>query len=409
MFIKTLNNGLKVYIQKDEKSDVVTNSYLVECGSFNESNYNNGIAHFTEHMLFKGTTNRDFAKINRDIERIGGISNAETSYDYTKYYNVVPVSEWKIGLEVVSDLVWNNTIPEEEFEKEKNVVLEEICMYMDDPQSVNFENLNDIMTGNYSNRKSIAGTIESVSAITRDEMLKFIDEFYSPNNMILVITGNVAEEEVVEFLESYIDSDIKLNKIQEIEDINMEEIEPKEVTIELRDIAQSYVAFGVNVPSIHNEDHCAIELFSYIFGGNACSILYNRIRENEGLAYTVRVLTESFKDCTQVIGFTGLNKSNIEKFKNAVIEEIEKIIENGIDSNIFEDAKSSLIGSTILDLESNRSKNSYISECLKLGIDYDVNNYINEINKVTISDVNYVAKKYFSTDKFSFSYVIPKQ
>ena len=113
-----LENGLNIVIEKDNSSKIATFCYLVNCGSFNEDDSNRGIAHFTEHMLFKGTTNRNFSDINKDIEKVGGMLNAETSYDYTRFYSIVPADKWEIGLDVISDIIWNNTIPQDEFEKE---------------------------------------------------------------------------------------------------------------------------------------------------------------------------------------------------------------------------------------------------------------------------------------------------
>lgn len=402
-----LNNGLEVFIDKDVSSEIVTFCYLVKCGSFNENDSNRGIAHFTEHMLFKGTTNRKFSEINKDIEKVGGMLNAETSFDYTRYYSVVPLSQWEIGINVISDIIWNNTIPHEEFDKEKNVVIEELLMYDDDPQDKAIQNLNILLTGDYENRKLIGGTPESVSNITREDMINFIDKFYTPNNMALVITGNVDENKILDFINSYINIDITLNKKEEVERINIEKIKPGENVEKYNNIGQAHIAFGLNGPEPSSDDYTAFEIIAHVLGGNSSSILYHTIREVEGLAYITYVHTEELFDCSQLIGYVGLNKSNIKKCKNIILKEFKNIYDNGLSEEILKQTIDCLKGNSILGLETCRSKNSYLCNCIIYGMDYDKEEYFKKLDQVNINTIKTVAKKYLQPEKISFSYVTP--
>lgn len=404
----TLENGLNIVIEKDKHSKIATFCYLVKCGSFNETDTNRGIAHFTEHMLFKGTTNRDFSKINKDIEKIGGMLNAETSYDYTRFYSIVPSYQWEIGLEVISDIIWNNTIPEEEFEKEKNVIIEELIMYDDSPQDKALENFNIIINENYENRKRIGGTPESVSNISRDDMIWFIDKYYTPNNMTLVITGNVDKKQILNFLKEYLNLEISLSKIDNIEEIDILNVKSKEITHEVENINQSHVVFGTVGPKPSSKEYLTLEIISNYLGGNSSSKLYHRIREIEGFAYTVYTMTEELFDSSQFIGYIGTNKNNIEKCKEILFEELYDICENGISKKDLINSVNSIKGNALLSLEKCSSKNSYLCGCISHGCDYNLEDYFNELENVTTDDVKHIANKYLNKDRISFSYVIPK-
>ena len=403
-----LDNGLNIVIDKDENSKIATFCYLVNCGSFFEDDTNRGIAHFTEHMLFKGTTNRDFSKINKDIEKVGGMLNAETSFDYTRFYSIVPSTEWEIGLDVISDLIWNNTIPEEEFEKEKNVVIEELIMYDDDPQEKAMENFNILLSGDYENRKRIGGTVESVSNITRDDMIDFIDKYYTPNNITLVITGNVNKDDIVNYLNKILNIDLFLSKKNEIEKIDINKIKSGEVRLDLPNINQAHIVFGTYGPKPSDEDYVVFEVISNILGGNSSSRLYHLIREVEGLAYTTYTRVEELFDCSQFIGYVGLNKSKIDKCKKIILDELDKICTEEISEEELKETVSCLKGNSLLGLEKCSSKNSYLCSSIIYGFDYDCENYFKQLDNVTPQKIKQVANKYIHKNKISFSYVVPQ-
>lgn len=401
-----LENGLNIVIEKDNSSKIATFCYLVNCGSFNEDDSNRGIAHFTEHMLFKGTTNRNFSDINKDIEKVGGMLNAETSYDYTRFYSIVPADKWEIGLDIISDIIWNNTIPQEEFEKEKNVVIEELIMYEDDPQEKAMENFNIMINEGYENRKRIGGTPETVSNIIRDDMISFIDKYYTPNNITLVITGNVDKKEILNFLDNYLNTEITLSKKDEIEKIDILNINGSEVTTKFGNINQSHVVFGTIGPVPSSNEYIVLEVISNYLGGNSSSKLYHRIREIEGFAYTVYTRIESLFDSSQFIGYIGTNKNNIEKCKEIIFEELNAIIKNGISEDELLNSINSLKGNTLLALEKCSSKNSYLCNCIICKCDPSLDNYFKQLENITIEDIKNVTNKYLNKNRISFSYVI---
>lgn len=409
MFKKTiLDNGLTIITDNDNNSKIGTLSYLVKSGSHSEDDSNYGIAHFTEHMLFKGTTNRHFTDINQDIENIGGLLNAETSFQYTRYYCVVPSDVWEMGLDVISDIVWNNTIPEEEFENEKTVVLEELKMYSDDSSSNVMDKLNVIMNKQYENRQLVGGTVESVSKITRDQMIDFIDKNYTYDNVVFVGTGNVDHDKIVEFITQYTKIDMSnIDKKDNLE-FNPYENSGDEIILSKGEIYQAHIAFGLFGPTPSNDDYVAFEVLNNILGGNSSSLLYHEIRETLGLAYTVSTNIELFDDCTQLIGYVGLDKENIQKCKDVIIQFIEKLSKEKIDDDRLKRNINYLKGTTLLALEKTSSLNSYISQSLVYNVDYNIEKYLENLDKITSNDILNVASKYLNKDKIYFAIIQPK-
>ena len=186
-----LKNGIQIVTYSDPNSKLVTIGYVVKNGSYNEREDQTGLSHLIEHMLFKGTINRTVEQINKDIERVGGYFNACTSYTFTKYYATVPKDYWKIGADVISDLVFNHTFPEDGFKSEKEVVKEEIAMYNDDPSSFVLDKINEIMFDKYKNRQSISGTKEDIDRYTIDDLNELIETNYCANNLTVLATGNI--------------------------------------------------------------------------------------------------------------------------------------------------------------------------------------------------------------------------
>lgn len=404
-----LNNGLTIITKEDKNSKICTLGYVIKSGSYEENENERGIAHLIEHMLFKGTLNRNYKEINKEIESIGGYLNAETNYEYTKYHCTIPYDKWEIGMDVLSDMIFNHTIPEEELIKERKVVQEELKMYNDDPSSfINFK-LVEKMFKNYPNRQLIGGTIESVGNITRENILDFINRNYYPENMIFIATGNVEHDKIVNFIHNYIDKlHIEFNSYQKEEnefvkyDLNNEVFKFKRQEIE-----QIHLSFGLFGPSYNHEDMYPLNLLITILGGNCSSILYDIIREQKGLAYTIFLDIEALKDVSIICGYAGLNAEN-----NDTIHEILKQFKNikqNINEELLESAKSYLIGMQYLRLEKTSGINSFLTEQL-IHDNYDSEEtIINKIKSVTMDDIFRVIDKYLNEKNICFMQLNKKE
>lgn len=406
-----LKNGLKIITNIDKNSNVCTLSYSIKSGSFDELEHEHGIAHLVEHMLFKGTLNRDYMEINNDIEKIGGYLNAFTSYQTTNYYCVVPCKSWKDGIDVLSDMIFNHTIPENELIKEKKVVQEEIKMYSDDLSSYVTEKLIENMFNKYDNRKSIAGTIESVGNINRENIIDFINRNYFPSNITFIATGNINHQEIVDFISNYINKlDIDFVEYEKSYDkISSHALECKKIVYKKSEIEQTHLAFGLFLCGANHEDMVALKILNNILGGSSSSVLFNKIREEMGLAYTIFTTIEEISDVSILYGYAGLNKTNdvnyiVELITNEILN-----IKNNINESILEQTKQYLIGMLYIDLEKSLGKNLFISNKELFNMDYDFNILINKINSITIEDLFNVINKYLIKDNIIFTILKSKQ
>ncbi|MFW6015133.1 MAG: M16 family metallopeptidase [bacterium] len=404
----TLKNNLEIITQHDSNKDIVTLSYLVKCGCYDEVRENLGIAHFVEHMLFKGTTNRNAQQIFEEIEGIGGILNAATSFEHTRYYCTVPSEYWKMGIDILSDLIWNNLIPKDEFKKEKQVILEELKMYQDDSSSKVFDLLLKSLHPSYINRQTIGGTIESVSNITRNQMLKFIDKYYIPKNIVIIATGNVNHNELVSFIDKYCSS----IELQDYKLENKNNFVPDKLghddLIEKREIAQSHLAWGMFGPKPSEKEFIISEVVTSLLCGSSSSRLYQIIREQQGLCYTIHMDNISLSDISIINGYVGLDHNNISNVKKIILEEINKLKEENVTEEELNRVKKYIIGTEKISLETTSSKSSYITDCLINKTERTIDEYFEEIESVTQDDIKIFAKKYFKEDNICFTQIIPR-
>ena len=396
-----LNNGLKVITKNNPNSKICTIGYIIKSGSYHENDNERGMAHVVEHMMFKGTIHRDYKQINHDIESVGGYLNACTSFEYTKYYCSMPKEQWQVGLDVMSDLIFNHTIPEDELKKELEVIKEEIYMYNDDPGSYVCDQLYRKMFKKYPNRQSIAGTGESVGKFTRDGVLNFIERNYFPENMVLLAVGNVDHEKIVEFVNKYIDNlNIQFNSYQvEYEPFVPYKMNGKIYKFKKRDVSQTHLQFGFFGPGYKHEDTVALDLLTTILGGNSSSVLYNKIREEKGLAYTVSVGIDMLPDVSLILGYAGLNS------KSDVIPDIEHVIFNIKDQlteEKLEAAKRYSIGTSEMALEKTSAIHDYLTSKIVNNDTKTLEDDIADIEKVTLDDLKRVADKYLNKENLCY-------
>lgn len=330
---QVLDNGLKVVVNETD-SEFVSIAYAINKGAWDETEDNLGIAHLVEHLVFKGTANRDKNAVWEDVQQYGGDVNAYTTDTHTAFTATILAEYFKVALDVLSDIVWNNTIPEEEFELEKNVVMEELKMYYDDAS----DRVKDLSTAtmfkDYPAFHNVGGTVETVSKITREQVLNFINRNYIPQNTTLFVTGNVDLEEVVAFVTEYLeDYEFPTDLVDSRPVVSELNIESAEDTI---DGTQSTMIATVPVKVSNPKEFIIADIISDILGGGFGSRLMV-IREQYGYAYTVYCALNA-SDMVQPAWlevYVGLNKSNIENTKTMIKEIFDDFIENGITDKEF--------------------------------------------------------------------------
>lgn len=402
-----LDNGLKI-ITDETDGDFVTASYFVNKGSIDEKESTLGIAHLAEHMVFKGTTTRDKNEVWEFVQRNGGELNAYTSTNSTCFH-CTSLKEFGFdAVEIVSDLVWNNTIPQEEFELEKSVVIEELKMYHDDAEHRVYDLATKTLFNKYKNRWSNGGTPETVSKITRDDMVEYINRVFVPQNITVCVTGNIKHEDVVDYISSYIEgyefSDSNENYRDAVDELNLVN------GFETIDGTQSTM-FAVLETKINNERELMINsILSKILGGGFGSRMMP-IREVYGYAYTVYSNYEfnSYDDKAYCFVYAGLNKDNIEVTKQLIADNLDKFISDGITEAEFNQA-------IVRNISSLKKKKCFCEDLndfklsqLSFGGSLSVDDLIEILDTLTLEEVNEYIKNVFSNHKVVYMVVEQKQ
>lgn len=399
-----LKSGIEVITLENENTNICTLSYMIKSGSFNELPHERGIAHLIEHMLFKGTINRNYSQINSDVENYGGFLNAFTSYENTTYYSSILGEYWDKALDVLSDLIFNHTIPEEELIKEKNVVIEEINMYNEQSDNFIINQLFNNIFKEHKNRQSVIGTIDSINKINRNNIIDFINRNYYPNNISLICTGKVVHEEIVEFVENYIEKyNITFENFLK-EDISIERPKLNNNVIEYtrNSIEQNHLAFGLTFCPANSEEIYATSLLNNILGGNATSILFDIIREQMGLAYSINSYFEPISDYSILYGYAGFK---LDQDYNEVIDIIRECILNidkYIDENVLEKSKKYIIRKMSSNNESTTDKNMNLCDAKLYNYEWDLKKKIEKINAVTLEDISKLIENYIKEENLLF-------
>lgn len=392
-------NDINIITQLNNISDLVTISYVVNVGSYNEDETNLGITHLIEHLLFKGTNNMTANEINKYIEKLGGTMNAYTSFTKTKFYCTVPSEYWKEATIFLNDLIFYNTIPEDQFDLEKNVVLNELMMYDDDPDSNCQDNLMKIIFNNAINRQIVGGTVETVSKITRNQVINFINQYYINNNIDIIVSGNIngSENDFYDFINSItFELDNKLKYQDDNFKFNVKDLE---IIKHKNDIYQSIMNWGLIGPSKNDKDYFPFLIITNLLGGNMSSVLYEKVREKLGLVYTINMyVNDEFKNYSLALGYTSLQKDNIQKVKKIINNNIKNI---NIDETLLTNNKIYLIGSLLRKLQTTNGINDYLTNNK-----INKEEYINSINMVTINDIERVIKKYFKNANIYYSSIV---
>ncbi|WP_379217586.1 M16 family metallopeptidase [Paenibacillus sp. GCM10012303] len=397
-----LSNGLTVITDHNEKAVSTLICYWVKAGGHYESGYPYGIAHFLEHMLFKGTTTRTKERMNELVEECGGRRSAATSNDRTKYFIYTPYDEWKQGVELLTDMVFHSTFPEDEIAKEKNVVIEEIKRAEDYPREYGRRELLRMLSGMHPERASRLGTEATVSSITRSDLLRFHNQFYQPGNIVLVVTGHIDHAALVQVLES-----LSIPKPSEpIPPVVLEKLRPCPLdgrTLHIaRDIRQTQLHWGMYGPDIESGDKYAGFIALHVLGGGSASRLRKRIRGDRGLAYDVGASLSPWISEGFITGYVGTDPQRTAEARSIIMEELNRLkVEPLQDDELFR-AKKSITGRYLIAEDYPEAVNSRLAIKHLYQEEADPDSFVTRIRGVQADDVLNFAKTYLNTDKMLF-------
>ncbi|PAB61217.1 M16 family metallopeptidase [Anaeromicrobium sediminis] len=400
-----LSNGTRIIMEKIPHVKSISLGIWVNVGSVDETAENNGITHFIEHMLFKGTKNRSAKDIAAAIDDIGGQINAFTGKECTCYYAKVLDSHINIAVDVLSDMVFNSSLDEKDIEKEKNVVLEEISMYEDSPE----ENAHDLLFKTIYQEDSlgypILGTRDIISNLTRDKLIEYMEKFYVPENMVISVAGNFDEKYLIDMLEEKIVGTGKKENIHLIKSKNKANFN-KEIGVKYKDIEQLHLCIGLESFSMGSENVYPLLVMNTIFGGSMSSRLFQNIREDKGLAYSVFSYPTSYRNSGIFTIYAGINPKQLERVCSSIKEEINLIKNKGLRKEELLKAKEQLKGNYILGLEGTSSRMMGIGKSeLLLNRVYTQKEVLDKIDNIEMDHIKKVIDKIFSKDNMSVSLV----
>lgn len=402
-----LDNGQTVVIQEVHNNPIVIIDTWIKTGSIDEEDSNSGVAHFLEHLFFKGTTNHAPGEFDKILETKGAITNAATSKDFTHYYVTIPSKDFDLALELHADMMMHPMIPRNEMEKERKVVLEEINKDLKSPSKILHDNLNSMMYETHPYKRRVIGRSDVIETISRERVLDFYNKHYSPSNMVTVIIGDVDTNKALERVKEAFNSEYKKQ---------MKTIYPKESLltkqkkkVEYIKTESGYMLIGFRGTPISDNESYAMDVLATILGDGRSSILNQTIKEKKRLAFSIDAGNSTFKDDGIFYISANFEPEKCKAVQNAIFEEIRKIKENGVTDEQLNLAKNIIERNTYYSRESITNISTEIGYTIALTNDikfYD--NYLTNIKNVSKEMVKKVANKYLGEEKSAISILLPE-
>lgn len=402
----TLPSGLRIIVVPMKNTSAVTSMVFVKAGSRYERKEENGISHLLEHLFFEGTKKRPDVAIKRELDRIGAVNNAYTSFDHTAYYVKADGKFFDLSMDVLSDMYLNSVFRPASIEKERRVVVEEIRMYNDTPRKHVWDNFYKLLYPNNALGWPITGPEKTVLSMKRNNFISYMERFYSAHNTIIVIAGNVSERQAVDTVKKYFKT-IPKGKQTALDPVIENQKEPR-VHAEYKKIDQAHLVLGVNAYAASDPRRYALEVLSAIMGGYFSSRLMLSVRDKLGLAYYVGCDVNQHEDVGTFSAYAGLNVKNVGVGIAAILKEFTKIKKTLISQREIDDAKSHIEGALSLQIEAsdNVAMHAGWSEVLTGKIETP-EEYMKNIRKVTAKDLRAVANDLLKEERLNLAVIGP--
>lgn len=405
MFKKiTLKNNLRVLLIPVKDSKSVTLSFYIKAGSRFENEKNSGVAHFLEHMVFRGTkkypTQLDLSKF---VEGLGADWNASTSNESIQCYIRAEASSLPSLAEILNEMLFNSLYKEDDIEKERGVIIEEINMYEDVPEHKVAMLIDELMWPEHPLGRNIAGSKSTVSSFTKEDLVSYKSKFFSANNMVVGVSGNFEEEKVISLLEDTYGNipDFEVPTYEKVKDLQTE----PQVLINSRKSEQTHMCFGFKTFGRNDSRRFALTLISMLLGGGISSRLYQNIVAELGLAYYINAFAQFYMDVGAFHISAGINTNSYRLAISEIIKELKKFIHD-VDASEVERVKSHYKGVLAVSLEDHKRLNRFLSDqelLTKKILDYE--GVMKEINEVTKDDIVDISEEIFISNKLNLAIV----
>ena len=395
LFKETLANDLTVLVKETPGTKVATVQIWVKAGSIYEDENEAGITHLIEHMIFKGTPSRGPGRVAGDIEEVGGRINAYTSFEYTVYHATLSSRFWQRGLDVLTDAVRNSTFDADELEREKKVVLEEISMRNDRPQTKLFQELMNTSYTVHPYRLPIIGTVESVTSFTRDDILNYMEKHYNPENFTVVVVGDVRFGDVLASVKKLM-GDLEKGEYEQPPLPQEPEQDGARFFHHADDINQTHLALAFPITPFTHPDTPILDVIACILGQGETSRLYNELRNEKQLVYRVNAAAFTPKDKGLLEATATLEAENLANAMEAMLEEFFKLKYLRVGDEELNRIKRNLESDFVFNLERAEGQARTLGSFEFLSGDPREDDYLAKVRSVSADDIMQVAQKYFT-------------
>lgn len=394
-----LPNGLVVILQPIENVVSLSTGLWVKTGSRHERVKHYGYAHFIEHMLFKGTDKYNAKEIAQMVDRVGGQHNAATNREHTCYYINVIADYLDLSLNLLSDMYYNSVFDANEIDKERDVILEEMRMYEDTPDEHIHDIFMETMLNEHPLGHEILGTDQTIKSASRESLLEFYNENYTNDNSILVVAGKFDEKEARDLIEKYYSKNRSGSRIA-LSD-NLKPVRKYYSHLE-RPLEQVHFCLGLEGLSKKSDDRWVLYLLSTILGGSMSSRLFQNVREQQGLCYSVYSFHSSYSDLGIFGVYCGTSPDKYEKARDLIVDECNKFVKDGITKTELQDAKTFMKGNLALSLESTEVRMGQLARNeISYGRNYEFNDIVEKIDSISMEDFVRVSKNLLEKKQFS--------
>ncbi len=404
-FRAVFDNGLTVIGEEVPSSLSVSVGVWVKAGSRDDPHAHPGMAHFVEHLLFKGTTTRTATQISREIDAVGGYINGATGKESTFYYADLPADGLKVGLDVLIDLVQHPAFAPDELERERGVILEEIRAHDDDPDQYGYDLfVSGLWKNDHPLARPVLGTRDTIEHASLRTIAEFHRRFYRPANMVVVGCGALNAQEFVDLVARQFDE----TAAAPVDHVRVPpEFNPGRAR-HRREIGQVQLYFGLPGSTAVDDDRFALEVVNTVLGGGMSSRLFRLIREERGLAYAVASSVARYSDAGAWIIYAGTSPANRSIVTDITIAEIDRLRRDGISTAELELAKAKLHGHLILGLETNSGRASRLGDAVINGREIlSPQELIHRVNAVTPDDVARVVARFVHPELLNLAVIGP--
>lgn len=404
---KQYENGLKLVVNTAEGFSSVSVGVIVNTGSRNETESENGLSHFIEHTVFKGTKKRSAFDISDEIDGIGAQINAFTSKELTCYYTKSTADHAGECMEILSDIFFDATFDKKELEKEKNVIIEEINMNEDSPEDVLLDLLSESYFGKIGLGRTILGPAKNVKRFTREDAFSYMDKYYTADNVVVSVSGGISFEKAEKLVKEYFAERFTRLKRAEADEFAGG---VRSDLVRTKKTEQTHIGFSLPAFSMFDLRSDALSVVSNVFGGGMSSRLFQRLRERSGLCYSVYSYPSQYRDCGVLEIYSGVKTESRDLAVSAIIEEIETFAKNGMTEREFLRGKEQVKSAFVF------GKESTVSLMLLYGKYYllfdkifDFEDKIKRIEAITLDDANALIKELFDLKNVSTAVLGPSK